>query len=332
MNELAGLMGLPVRVVAAGAGLAGLLAVGSVIRWVALRGTPREEQRKRLGSLAVWWVMLLVLTVAVMGGRVGGAATLAVVSLLALVEYFRLLDNKQVPTTGKLLVLLAVPATYMGLAVGGDVVFAAAVLAAATIGVTVWLVLRQVTAGFLLTAASLVWGNIVLVFLLSHMAMLFGVQADTNPVGGAAGWVMFLVVFTESDDIFQALWGRRFGRRRITPVVSPNKTWEGFVLGGITALLVGMLLAPLVTPLAQPWSLRLGGNVVQVPFAGAILAGLLLVLAGFFGDLNMSALKRDVGVKDSGNWLPGQGGILDRIDSLTFTAPVFYYFVRVVYG
>jgi phosphatidate cytidylyltransferase len=306
MNDLAALLGLPVRVVAAVSGMAGLLAVGSVVRWVALRRAPREERRKRLGSLAVWWVMLLVLTAA--------------------------LDHHRVPTTGKLLVLLAVPVTYAGLAAGGDVVFAAAVLAAATIGVTVWLVLRQVTAGFLLTAASLAWGNVVLVFLLSHMAMLFGVPASTNPVGGAAGWVLFLIAFTESDDIFQALWGRRLGRRKITPVVSPNKTWEGFLLGGLTALVIGMLLAPLVTPLAEAWSLRLGGSVIQVPFAGAILAGLLLVLAGFFGDLNMSALKRDAGVKDSGNWLPGQGGMLDRIDSLTFTAPVFYYFVRIVYG
>jgi phosphatidate cytidylyltransferase len=257
------------------------------------------------------------------------------------VEYFRLLEHhptmvlvecKSALRRGKLQILLAALVTYSALALGGDVAHAAAVLAVASISLTVTLVLSQVTRGFLINVGSLVWGNVILVFLLSHAAMLFSLPETTNPAGGSAGWVMYLIVFTECDDIFQALWGRRFGRRPITPVVSPKKTWEGFVLGGLTALVVGVPLAKFVTPLAEPWTIGVGGQTVQLPYAGAIAAGLLLVAAGFFGDLNISALKRDIGVKDSGQSLPGQGGILDRIDSLTFTAPVFYYFVRWCYG
>jgi phosphatidate cytidylyltransferase len=142
---------------------------------------------------------------------------------------------------------------------------------------------------------------------------------------------VYLIVFTECHDIFQALWGRRFGRHKLTPQVSPHKTWEGFVLGGLTVLAIGILLAPVLTPLAEPWSLQLGTHVWRIPYVGALAAGGILILAGVMGDLNISALKRDAAVKDTGTWLPTQGGILDRVNSLTFTAPAFYYFVRVIY-
>jgi phosphatidate cytidylyltransferase len=74
------------------------------------------------------------------------------------------------------------------------------------------------------------------------------------------------------------------------------------------------------------------GTTVELPYFGAMMASLLISLAGFLGDLNISALKRDAGVKDTADLLPGQGGLLDRLDSLTFTAPVFYYFVQAFYG
>jgi phosphatidate cytidylyltransferase len=143
---------------------------------------------------------------------------------------------------------------------------------------------------------------------------------------------VWLITFTECDDIFQALWGRRFGRRQIAPRISPGKTWEGFLLGGLTAVGIGVALAPLITPLWEACRFRIGDREVLVPGAGAVIAGLILWVTGFFGDLNMSALKRDAGVKDTGNWIPNQGGILDRMDSLLFTAPVFYYLVRYIDG
>ncbi|EMI15571.1 phosphatidate cytidylyltransferase [Rhodopirellula maiorica SM1] len=104
--------------------------------------------------------------------------------------------------------------------------------------------------------------------------------------------------------------GRRFGRRKLT-TVSPKKTWEGFLGGMIVTSVTAMLLGAWLTAL---------------PPLQCLTAGLLLSIAGQMGDLNMSAMKREVGVKDSGNLLPGQGGILDRIDSLTFTAPLFFYY------
>ncbi|MER2529688.1 MAG: phosphatidate cytidylyltransferase, partial [Candidatus Competibacter denitrificans] len=105
-------------------------------------------------------------------------------------------------------------------------------------------------------------------------------------------------------------------KHKISPTVSPNKTVEGFVGGAMTTLLLSALLAPWLTP----FGLR-----------DALLAGALIAVAGFFGDLSLSALKRDLGIKDSGRLLPGHGGILDRIDSLTYTAPLFFHFSRYLY-
>jgi phosphatidate cytidylyltransferase len=133
-------------------------------------------------------------------------------------------------------------------------------------------------------------------------------------VAGGAGWFLFLMRLTEFDDIAQALVGRSIGRRKIAPVVSPHKTWAGFV-GGV---LLTSLLAGLLGRWLTPWQPTV-----------AMLAGLLISLAGFLGDLNISGIKRDRGVKDSSNLLPGQGGVLDRIDSLTFAAPAFYGFIGI---
>ncbi len=100
------------------------------------------------------------------------------------------------------------------------------------------------------------------------------------------------------------------------PKVSPNKTVEGLVGGVVITTLVAMLAAPYLTPLV--WY-----------EAGAI--GFILALAGFAGDVTISAVKRDLKLKDSGSLLPGHGGVLDRVDSLTFTAPLFFHMLYFLY-
>ena len=115
---------------------------------------------------------------------------------------------------------------------------------------------------------------------------------------------------TEANDVAQYICGKSFGRRKIMPTVSPNKTWGGF-LGGwaITALLI-WFLGPVFTPLRG---------------LGLAVTALALPLAGFAGDVTISAIKRDIGVKDTSRLIPGHGGLLDRADSLTFTAPVYFH-------
>jgi phosphatidate cytidylyltransferase len=332
LNDASATLGLHLNIVRAGLLVTGLLAFGSVYRWVRLRGAPAEKKEKRLGSLLVWWGMLAVVVFTLIVGKIGGAIVFGTLSLIALFEYFRMLDTKDVDSRGRRIVLLSIPVIYASVVWTAGVTVPAAVIAATAIGVTMRLTLCGKTTGFLESVSALTWGALVFVFFLCHAAMLLALPNATNRIAGSAGWFVFLIFFTECDDIFQAIGGRRWGRHKITPEVSPHKTWEGFLIGGIAAIALGCLLAPMITPLADPWTVTFGSWQVQVPYLGALLAGILLCVAGFFGDLNESALKRDAGVKDSGDWLPSQGGILDRIDSLTFTAPVFYYFVVFFYG
>ena len=119
----------------------------------------------------------------------------------------------------------------------------------------------------------------------------------------------------QASDVLQYVWGKLLGRRKIAPNVSPNKTWEGFLGGVASATLLGAAL----------WRVT--------PFSPGAAAGLSLAitLMGFAGGLVMSAIKRDAGVKDYGSLIEGHGGILDRIDSICFAAPVFFHLVRYFY-
>jgi len=127
-------------------------------------------------------------------------------------------------------------------------------------------------------------------------------------------WVIFLVVVTELNDIFQYLTGKSLGNRKILPKTSPNKTIEGFV--------GGLLLTPLL-------SMGLG-RLLDLPIALHTLAllGLTLSFFGFWGDVCFSYFKRRVGVKDTSTLIPGHGGLLDRIDSLLFNCIWFYLWIR----
>jgi phosphatidate cytidylyltransferase len=124
--------------------------------------------------------------------------------------------------------------------------------------------------------------------------------------------VAFLVVVVQSSDVLQYVWGKLLGRRKVAPNLSPSKTWEGLIGGTLSATLLGTALY---------WI---------TPFTPLQAAGLSLVITvmGFFGGLVMSAIKRDRGVKDWGRMIEGHGGMLDRLDSVIFAAPIFFHLVR----
>lgn len=122
----------------------------------------------------------------------------------------------------------------------------------------------------------------------------------------------FLVVM--GSDVGAYFIGKRFGKRKLVPKISPNKTWEGFV-GGI---LLAIIFAALSTLLFFP----------ELPYLVSIPLAVVMALIGVSGDLAESAMKRGAGAKDAANILPGHGGLLDRLDSLLFNAPILYYFAR----
>jgi phosphatidate cytidylyltransferase len=128
--------------------------------------------------------------------------------------------------------------------------------------------------------------------------------------------IVFLILVVQSSDVLQYVWGKLAGRHKIAPQLSPSKTVEGFVGGIASASALGAALW-WITPFS--------------PLAAG-LASLAITLMGFLGGLVMSAIKRDRGIKDWGTLIEGHGGMLDRVDSVCFSAPVFFHLVRYWYA
>lgn len=292
-----------------------VMVVGTVARLAHRHWVSPELARTRRASLTSWWgVVLAILCAAILGSGFAVALFIAI-SIAALHEFFALRGSLGGSREVALLCYGLVPASYLWIWLGWSDVFLLFLPVATLLALSACMLLCTPMQGYASAAGQTYWGLLLTAYAPAYAVLLFTLPDATNPVAGNGGWFLFLVLLTEFDDISQALIGRSIGKRRIAPVVSPHKTWAGLV-GGV---LLTPLLAGLLAQWLTPWH-----SVV------AMMAGLLISLAGFLGDLNISGIKRDCGVKDSSDLLPGQGGILDRIDSLTFAAPTFYCFVLFV--
>jgi phosphatidate cytidylyltransferase len=153
------------------------------------------------------------------------------------------------------------------------------------------------------------------VFCISHVPALITLHIPGYEGRGLL-LIAFLVIVVQSSDVLQYVWGKLFGRHKIAPTLSPSKTWEGFIGGVCSATVLGALLWWLT-----PFSFFQAGGMA-----------LLITIMGFLGGLVMSAIKRDRGVKDWGSMIEGHGGILDRLDSVVFAAPIFFHLTRYFWG
>ncbi len=270
------------------------------------------ERRAELGArIGTWWIMIAVFSVALIFGRTISIAYFGVASFIALKEYLTLVPTRRVDRRVLLFCYLAIPAQFYFVSIGWYGMFIVFVPVYMFLLVPALMVLGGETEGFLKAVATVHWGLMTCVFAVSHAAYLLALPAPAgNLAAGSAGLLLTLLILTEGNDVSQYVWGRLFGRIRVVPTVSPNKTLAG-LLGGVTST---VLLALVVGPILTPYGL-----------AGSAGIGLMIGLAGFIGDIAISAVKRDIGVKDMGSLLPGHGGVLDRIDSLTYTAPLFFH-------
>ncbi|MBC8352655.1 MAG: phosphatidate cytidylyltransferase [Planctomycetes bacterium] len=331
MNELASRLGIQPSLLWAVLAILGSLLFGTVLRAVWLTIAPTERKHDRFDSLKTWWVLVLLLCASVLIGPVAVAGLFAVASCLGLREFLRLTGQPSQRRGAKQLVYAIVPLQFLWVVLGSFELFWVTVPVASLLIIAGSTAAAGKTEGFLREVTTVTWGLMLTVFCLSHAAMLLALPDSSNPVAGNAGWVLYLVLLTETNDIAQALWGRQLGRHNVTPRVSPHKTWEGLLLGIGTTVTLAVVLAPLLTPLLDGPSHAIGAVEIAFSFVWAALTGALIAVSGFLGDITMSAVKRDVRVKDSSSLLPGQGGMLDRIDSLMFTAPVMFYFVYWLY-
>ncbi|MBA7730279.1 MULTISPECIES: phosphatidate cytidylyltransferase [Citrobacter] len=291
-----------------------LLVIATLANGLLVWRRPGKDWRELTLRIRTWWVIIVLFSLAILSPPWLALTFFALVSFMALKEFLTLAPSRQTDRMPLLWMFIAIPINYWLIGINWYGMFVVFIPVYAFLFLPVRMVIAGDTQGFLRYASQHHWSLMTTVFAFSHVAFLLVLPDDGKQTGALL--VLFLVGLTEFNDIAQYLWGKSMGRIKVIPKISPNKTLAGLVGGVATTTLAAAVLGPLMTPLSIPM---------------AMLAGLIIGISGFCGDVVMSAIKRDIGVKDSGTLLPGHGGILDRLDSLIFTAPVFFHFIRYFY-
>ena len=294
----------------------GIVAVLTAASLIGVGLTFRYAQSPVVGNLnariKAWWVMVALIAVAFALGKAGVIALFAAASFAALREFVTLTRTRR----GDHLALAAaffvvLPLQYYLIWIEWYGLYSILIPVYVFLLLPVLAALRGDTAQFMRRIAEVQWGLMISVYCVSHVPALL-----TLPIPGFEHrkllLIAFLILVVQSSDVLQYVWGKLLGRRQIAPSLSPSKTVEGFVGGVASATLLGAALW-WITPFS-PWQ--------------AAIMALVINVMGFCGGLVMSAIKRDRGVKDYGSLIEGHGGVMDRIDSICFAAPVFYHLTR----
>lgn len=289
------------------------LTLGSLIGFILAKRAKTDAAKETVANLNArmksWWIMVLVLFGALAVGRLGAILIFALISFLALREFLTATPTRPADHAALFAAFFIVlPYQFYLVYIGWYGMFAIMVPVYAFVLVPALMALAGDVTDFLERTARTQWGLMVCVYFISHIPMLMNL--DVPPLRmGKAGLVLFLIAVTQGSDVLQYVWGKLCGKHPIVPKLSPKKTVEGFV-GGVlctSALGAGMFR---LTPFT-PWQ--------------AFAVALLLCVTGFIGGLVMSAIKRARGLKDWGVLIQGHGGMMDRMDSLCFSAPVFFH-------
>ncbi len=264
--------------------------------------------------IRAWWLMCTVLAAAFLAGTGATVVLFGLISFWALREFITLTPTRLGDHRTLFWVFIVfTPAQYVLVGMGADYYGLFSVLI--PVYAFLFIFARVALAGdykrFLERTAKIQAGLMVCVYCLSHAPALMSLEIE-NYAGNNARLLFFFVLLVQLNDVLQYAWGKLLGQHVITPTISPSRTWEGFLGGVASTTLIGMALW-WATPF-EPWE----------------AAGMSLVVAimGSAGSITMSAIKRDRGVKDYGTLVVGHGGVLDRIDSICFAAPVFYHLTR----
>jgi phosphatidate cytidylyltransferase len=283
----------------------------------ALRQNPKSSVSRSTidnfnAQIAAWWKMCVVFALSLVLGRIGSLVLFGMLSFLAMREYLTLVPTRRGDhRTLFWSFFVIMPLQYCVLGFHWYVVFAIMIPVLACIFIPTSIAIAGDTAHFVERAAKIQFGLMVCGYCLSHACALL--QLKIPGFGGhEARLLLYLGIVDQMNDLLQYVWGKLIGKNKIAWRVSPNKTWEGFLGGLVTATALGTLLW---------WA---------TPFTPLQSAGMsfTICILGFAGGLVMSAIKRDIGIKDFGAVIERRAGILDRIDSLCFAAPIFFHLVR----
>ena len=299
------------------------LGVGVLLLIATLIGMILDRRAKAKGVISptienlnarirAWWVMVAMMGLAVLLGGIAIIVLVAICSFLALREMLTLIQTRSADhfvLAGVFFIVL--PAQYVLIAIDWYGLYSIFIPVYAFLIAPIIAVLRGDTTRFLERVSETQWGMMVCIYCVSYVPAIMMLHIPGYE-GRQFLLVAFLVIVVQSSDVLQYVWGKLLGRRKIAPSLSPSKTVEGFVGGVASATALGAALW-WITPFSV--------------FHAGLLA-FIICLMGFCGGLVMSAIKRDLGVKDWGNMIAGHGGILDRLDSVIFAAPIFFHVTR----
>jgi phosphatidate cytidylyltransferase len=294
----------------------GALLVGAGLLLAVLQLTTRKDLSGIWATYRGWWMITPAVALAFAVGRVGIIVGVILVSLQAFKELARAtgLYRDRGLTMAVNIAIVGLGITALVYDPRKDIpgwygMFMALPVYGIALIVTIP-ILRNRTEGQLQGIALSVLSLAYVGWMLQHLAFLANLP-------NSVGYLLYLVCAVQINDVAAFTFGRLFGRSMFRSEISPNKTWAG-------------ALGALAVSMALPWLLRFA-----FPHFGTtelLLTGLIVGVGGQLGDLTISFIKRDLGVKDMGAMIPGHGGLLDRVDSLTYVAPLFFHMVRWFHG
>ncbi|MEN9010902.1 MAG: phosphatidate cytidylyltransferase [Yoonia sp.] len=295
--------------------LVALTFLGEVLRARQAPETTNPVLETYMTRVQSWWAMVAFIGIAMLTGKVGVTILFAVASFAALREFLTLTSKAQADHLSLAMAFFAVlPLQYIFVAMEWTGLYAVFIPVYAFLLLPIVSALRGNADRFLIRVAETQWALMIAVFCVSHVPAL--INLDIAGYGDRAILlVTFLVMVVQLGDLLEYFFGRRIGRTKIAPGLSP-KTWEGVVCGVISAMLIGALLS-WITPFGV---------------MGAIAMAGIASIVGMFGNIVFAAIKRDRGVKDWSHLIPGQGGFVDQLDSVVFAAPIFYHLTRYFWG
>lgn len=293
----------------------GVLFFATAVNYILSLLKPDNQTFKKVKVIIKsWWFITTPFLLALGWQKWGMLILFYVLSVFILFEYFKISKVKY-KRYGLISLLILSTLHYLTIAFNAYYLFLI-LIPVSCLWLVPGLVIFRATISDLELVFSVFFGNAFIIYYLSHIPALVampdnvGLSADQAALG-----LVVLLFLTWGNDVFQFITGKGFGITKIIPDVSPNKTLGGFIGGMICTTVIAFLTL---------------GPILNLDNKMAILFGFILSITGMFGDLFFSAVKRNIGVKDFSDLLPGHGGLLDRCDSLIFTAPVFFHFLSLI--
>ncbi len=288
-----------------------LLGFASLATFFLQKKNPKNSTLEKVRVIVkTWWWIVCFFLFTLGTAPWGLLAGFALISLVVAFEYYSFSKLEKLKNTLRVIICIFVIAQYALLGFGQFRCFQLLPILTVLLTLAPVVIFKSDLEQLPRTAASLI-GPIVFFHFLACLPALFLLANKTFASLEKAQLLVFLIIFlTEINDISQFIFGKLFGKNKIIPHISPNKTEAGFIGGLFFTIAVASILFT---------------KILQLPLWQSILFGVVISVYGIMGDLFFSAVKRHFGTKDFSNALPGHGGYLDRLDSLILTSPVVFY-------